>query len=48
MGTITGRWTPSRSLLEWADRAAYWSLQGDVDLRTLLSIGSSIAQETSG
>jgi hypothetical protein len=48
MGTITGRWTPSRSLLEWADRGAYWSLQGDVDLRTLVSIGSSIAQEASG
>jgi hypothetical protein len=48
VGMITGRWTPSRSLLEWADRGAYWSLQGDVDLRTLLSIGSSIAQESSG
>jgi hypothetical protein len=48
MGTITGRWTPSRSLLEWADRGAYWSLQGDVDLRTLVSIGSLIAHEASG
>jgi len=48
MGSITARWTPSGSLLEWADRGAYWSLQGDVDLRTLVSIGSSIAQEVSG
>jgi negative regulator of sigma E activity len=40
---VEGRWTPSRSQLEWVDRGAYHSLQGEVGLRALLEIASAVA-----
>jgi hypothetical protein len=41
VGSVTGRWTPSRSLLEWSDRDSYRSLSGEIDLRALVSIAAS-------
>jgi hypothetical protein len=40
---VEGRWTPNRSQLEWVDRGAYHSLQGELDLRALLEIASAVA-----
>jgi hypothetical protein len=39
---VDGRWTPNRSQLEWVDRGAYHSLQGELGLRALLEIASTI------
>ena len=38
-----GRWTPSRSQLEWVDGDGYHSLQGELGLRILLAIASAAA-----
>jgi hypothetical protein len=43
-GGIEGRWTPNRSQLEWVDRGAYHSLQGELGLRALLEIASAVAE----
>ncbi|MCD6022358.1 MAG: hypothetical protein K0R20_2068 [Actinomycetia bacterium] len=44
---LEGRWTPSRSELEWVDRGVYHSLQGVMDLRSLIEIaGTIVAAET--
>jgi hypothetical protein len=40
---LEGRWTPNRSQLEWVDRDAYHSLQGELGLRALLEIASAVA-----
>jgi hypothetical protein len=40
---VEGRWTPSRSQLEWVDRNGYHSLDGDLGLRALLAIATAIA-----
>jgi hypothetical protein len=40
---LEGRWTPNRSQLEWVDRGAYHSLQGELGLRALLQIASAVA-----
>jgi hypothetical protein len=45
VGAVNGRWTPGRSLLEWVDQGRYWSLHGEVDVRTLLSIASSLTHD---
>jgi negative regulator of sigma E activity len=39
---VAGRWTPSRSELEWVDGDTYHSLQGGLGLPTLLAIASAI------
>jgi hypothetical protein len=41
---LAGRWTSSRSQLEWVDGDTYHSLQGELSLRALLVIASSIAE----
>jgi hypothetical protein len=41
---VHGRWTPNRSQLEWVDRGAYHSLQGELGLRALLEIASAVAE----
>jgi outer membrane lipoprotein-sorting protein len=40
---VEGRWTPTRSQLEWVDGGVYHSLQGELGLRALLEIASAIA-----
>lgn len=40
---LEARWTPSRSELEWVDRGVYHSLQGVMDLRSLIEIADAIA-----
>jgi len=45
---LEARWTPSRSELEWIDRGVYHSLQGVVDLRSLIEIAGAIAAEKVG
>ena len=45
---LEGRWTPSRSLLEWVDRGVYHSLQGAMDLRSLIEIAGAIAALRTG
>jgi hypothetical protein len=45
---LEGRWTPSRSELEWVDRGVYHSLQGSVDLRSLIEIARAIAAVRTG
>jgi hypothetical protein len=40
---VEGRWTPSRSQLEWVDRNGYHSLEGELGLRALLAIATAIA-----
>jgi hypothetical protein len=40
---LEARWTPSRSELEWVDRGVYHSLQGVVDLRSVIEIAGAIA-----
>ena len=47
IGSLPGRWTPSISLLEWEANGGYRSLRGDVSLRILLGIASSMAGSTS-
>jgi hypothetical protein len=46
VGGAPGRWTPSRSLLEWMDGRWYRSLQGVLDLRSLLAIATTISSGT--
>jgi hypothetical protein len=41
---VEGRWTPSRSQLEWVDRGAYHSLQGQLGLRALLEIATAVVR----
>jgi hypothetical protein len=43
-GGVEGRWTPNRSQLEWVDRGAYHSLQGESGLGALLEIASAVAE----
>ena len=45
---LEGRWTPSRSQLEWVDRGVYHSLQGAMDLRSLIEIAGAIAALRTG
>jgi hypothetical protein len=45
---LEARWTPSRSEFEWVDRGVYHSLQGDMDLRSLIEIAGAIAAERTG
>ena len=45
---LEGRWTPSRSQLEWVDRGVYHSLQGAMDLRSLIEIAGAIAAVRTG
>lgn len=45
---LEARWTPSRSELEWIDRGVYHSLQGSVDLRSLIEIAGAIVAESTG
>jgi hypothetical protein len=40
---LEARWTPSRSELEWVDGDVYHSLQGAMDLRSLIEIARAIA-----
>jgi hypothetical protein len=40
---LEARWTPSRAELEWVDHGVYHSLQGDLDLRSLVEIARAIA-----
>ncbi|HEX6400114.1 MAG TPA: hypothetical protein VF108_06550 [Actinomycetota bacterium] len=40
---LEARWTPSRSELEWVDRGVYHSLQGAMDLPSLIEIAGAIA-----
>jgi hypothetical protein len=40
---LEARWTPSRSELEWVDGGVYHSLQGMMDLRSLIEIARAIA-----
>ena len=42
---VEGRWTPNRSQLEWVDRGAYHSLQGELGLRALLEIATAVVGE---
>jgi len=39
---LDGRWTPSRSQLEWVDGDGYHSLQGELGLRGLLAMAGAI------
>jgi hypothetical protein len=39
---LEARWTPSRAELEWVEHGVYHSLQGDLDLRSLLEIARAI------
>ena len=43
VASVDGRWTPSRSQLEWVDTNAYHSLQGELGLRALLAIANVIS-----
>jgi hypothetical protein len=45
---LEARWTPSRSELEWVDRGVYHSLQGVMDLRSLIDIAGAIASVRTG
>ncbi|HJQ72703.1 MAG TPA: hypothetical protein VJ887_04765, partial [Actinomycetota bacterium] len=45
---LEGRWTPTRSELEWVDRGVYHSLQGEMDLRSLIEIAGAIAAVRTG
>ncbi len=40
---LEARWTPSRSELEWIDGGVYHSLQGVMDIRSLMEIAGAIA-----
>jgi hypothetical protein len=39
---LVARWTPSRHELEWVDQGVYHSLQGDLDLRSIVEIARAI------
>jgi hypothetical protein len=41
---LEARWTPSRAELEWVDDGVYHSLQGDLDLRSLVEIAQAIVR----
>lgn len=41
-GATSARWTPSRDQLEWIAGGAYISIQGPLDLQTLLDLGLQI------
>jgi hypothetical protein len=43
IGSMLGRWSRSRSQLEWVDHNAYRSVQGAVDLRVLVAIATRFA-----
>jgi hypothetical protein len=45
---LQARWTPTRSELEWVDRGVYHSLQGVMDLRSLIEIAGAIATARTG
>ncbi|MGH2641344.1 MAG: hypothetical protein ACRDGO_06565, partial [Actinomycetota bacterium] len=45
---LEARWTPSRSELEWVDGGVYHSLQGVMDLRSMIEIARAIAAVTTG
>ena len=40
---LDGRWTPSRSELEWIDDDAYHSLQGELGLRSMIAFADAIS-----
>jgi hypothetical protein len=40
---VDGRWTPSRSQLEWVDADAYHSLQGELGLTELVAFADAIS-----
>ncbi|HEX4942622.1 MAG TPA: hypothetical protein VFW51_08810, partial [Actinomycetota bacterium] len=45
---LEARWTPSRAELEWIDGGVYHSLQGAMDLRSLIEIARAIAAVRTG
>jgi hypothetical protein len=45
---LEARWTPSRAELEWVDHGVYHSLQGDLDLRSLVEIARAIVRLEAG
>jgi hypothetical protein len=45
---LEARWTPSRAELEWIDGEVYHSLQGAMDLRSLIEIARAIAAARTG
>ncbi len=45
---LEARWTPSRSELEWVDGGVYHSLQGVIDLRSMIEIARAIAAVETG
>ena len=45
---VEGRWTPSRSELEWVDQGVYHSLQGEAGLGALIDIASALARIETG
>jgi hypothetical protein len=45
---LEARWTPSRSELEWVDGGIYHSLQGVMDLRSMIEIAGAIAAVETG
>ncbi len=45
---VEGRWTPSRSELEWVDEGMYHSLQGETGLEALIDIASALAKLDTG
>ena len=42
IGAVTGRYSPSASTLTWTQGDRSWSIQGDLDLATLVAIASSV------
>jgi hypothetical protein len=45
---LEARWTPSRSELEWVDGGVYHSLQGVMDLRSLMEVARAITEVETG
>jgi hypothetical protein len=45
---LEARWTPNRSELEWVDGGIYHSLQGAMDLRSMIEIARAIAAVKTG
>ena len=42
IGDVAGRWTPSRSELEWIDDGTYRALQGELGLPELLAVARAV------
>jgi hypothetical protein len=45
---LEARWTPSGAELEWIDHGIYHSLQGDLNLRSLIEVARTIAEIETG